>query len=68
LPLEGYECSLSIYDLQTSIHKAKNRTGKMSTAQFQPAPGTERRQFNQLVKWMREGTGVGHQVSPKIVL
>ncbi|KAH9972741.1 hypothetical protein BGW80DRAFT_1312269, partial [Lactifluus volemus] len=73
LRLKGFECSWSIYDFQTYILKNKNGTSKMSMAQFQHAPGTERQEFDQLVKWLREGPGYAaaswtHHQTPNLVL
>lgn len=69
LPLEGVECAMDIRGFQDWIQKAKKKTGNSepSTAQFQPASENERNSFNQLIKWLREGSGVSQGCSPKLL-
>jgi hypothetical protein len=60
LQLEGVGCAMDIRGFQEWIQKAKKKTrnSEPSTAQFQPVSENERHSFNQLIKWLRENSGV----------
>jgi len=56
LQLEGLEWAMDIRGFQEWIRNVRKKTGnEPSMVEFQPAPETERHNFNQLIKWLREG-------------